>query len=226
MALLRLLAINPITKWFQWLIMQYRLKSKYNSISVGYMSEIINSSFSQENHIFPFARIVNTQLGNFSYVGGSTYIFNASIGHFCSIASDCRIGLGIHPTDFISTHPCFYASKGSWSIRPNQNVDFLEYKNITIGHDVWIGTRAIIVDGVKIANGAIIAAGALVTKDVPAYSIVGGVPAKVIKYRFSKEIIKELEKSKWWEWKLEAINKHKNEFINVDLFISNLATQK
>lgn len=217
---LKVLAVNPISKWMQWLVMRRKLLKKEKTLSIGYMSVIIDCVFSRENHIFPHAHMVNVHLGNFSYVGGNTYVKNARIGHFCSIAADCRIGLGIHPANLVSTHPSFYAPKHEWSIYPNSKVDITEYKDIEIGHDVWIGTRVIIVDGVKIGNGAIIAAGAVVTKDVPPYAIVGGIPATIIKYRFSEEDIDLLEKLKWWDWSLERINKEKFHFLDLRSFIS------
>ena len=83
---------------------------------------------------------------------------------------------------------------------------------VEIGHDVWIGTNVTILPSVKIGNGAIIAAGAVVTKDIPDYAIVGGVPAKVLKYRFSDDEIKRLNQSKWWEWPDEKIKRHINKF--------------
>lgn len=215
---LKIISVNPITKWIQWLIMRQKLLKKNESLSVGYMSVIINCTFSIENHIFPFAKLINSHLGNFTYVGGNTHIRNAEIGHFTSIASDCRIGLGIHPINFVSTHPCFYAPKHEWSIYPEEKIEVVEYKKIEIGHDVWIGTGVIIVDGVKIGNGAIVAAGAIVTKDVPEYAIVGGVPAKLIKYRIPQDKIKMLNLIKWWEWDLELVLHNKNIFLDINRF--------
>lgn len=217
---LKALAVNPISKWMQWLIMRQKLMRKHNTLSIGYMSVMIDCSFSRENHIFPYAHLTNTSLGDLTYVGGNTYVKNATIGKFCSIAADCRIGLGIHPAGLVSTHPCFYGPKHEWSIHPDKEVGLTEYKNIEIGHDVWIGTRVIIVDGIKIGNGAIVAAGAVVTKDVPPYAIVGGVPATIIKYRFSEEEIAGLQRLEWWNWPLEKIEQFKLNFLDTGSFIS------
>lgn len=216
--LIKLLSKNPITKWMQWMLLRYRLKKLNGTLSFGYMSKAVNSSFSTENHIFPFVNLYKVKLGNFTYVGGNTNIKNASVGHFTSIASDCRIGLGIHPTNFVSTHPLFYSSKHQWSVFPENEIDFDEYKDIKIGNDVWIGTRVVIIDGIKIGNGAIVAAGAVVTKDVEPYSIVGGIPAKFIKYRFCESKIKELQSIKWWDWNIQKIKKNINFFTDSNNF--------
>lgn len=215
---LKLIFVNPITKWLQWLVMQQKLVRKNPTLKVGYMSVIENCSFSMENHIFPYSKLINVQLGNFSYVGGNTRIQNTDIGHFCSIASDCRIGLGIHPLKMVSTHPSFYAPKHEWSIFPDRDINIIEYKKIEIGHDVWLGIGVIIVDGVKIGNGAIVAAGAVVTKNVPEYAIVGGVPASIIKYRFSDDKITLLKAIEWWKWDIRKIRDKNSLFVDLELF--------
>ena len=91
-----------------------------------------------------------------------------------------------------------------------------------IGNDVWIGTGAILLDGVTIGNGAIVAAGAVVNKDVPPYAVVGGVPAKIIKYRFSEEIVKKLEESRWWEKEESWLLKNAEKFSNIEIFLKSV----
>ena len=152
-----------------------------------------------------------------------------SIGRFCSINQTARIWNN-HAVECVTTHPILdHPSFYSWDKAIEREVYIEKYgkhrenhsyensmirdnKPITIGNDVWIGANAIILPGVKIGDGAIIAAGAVVTKDVDDYAIVGGVPAKLIRYRFSKEVIDKLLKVKWWEWPIEEIEK------NIELF--------
>lgn len=153
------------------------------------------------SHIFSGNTINHSKIGNYSYCNKNCLVQNAIIGNYCSIANDVLIGLGRHPLDKFSTSPVFYKKN---NVLKSNNIDvkdtnFDEYKPIKIGNDVWIGARAIIMDGVTIANGAVIAAGAIVTKDIPAYAIAAGVPSKIIRYRFRDTVIQKLEESKWWE---------------------------
>lgn len=144
--------------------------------------------------------VINSFIDDYSYVGGGSRVQYAKIGKFCSIGPEVRIGLGKHPIHLRSTYPGFYAKDVSfYGVTPEYENPEYEYEPISIGNDVWIGCRAMILDGVKIGDGAIIAAGAVVTKDVPPYAIVGGVPAKIIKFRFEPTHIEELLESKWWD---------------------------
>lgn len=168
---------------------------------------INKASFIDGNcHILENSIILNSLIKRFSYVGRNSIIQNAHVGSFCSIANDVFIGLGSHPTALFSTSPLFYRVNNTFRVKLiDQDYEFSEYQPIEIGHDVWVGARAIIMDGVKIGNGAIIAANGVVTEDVPPYAIVGGVPAKVIRYRFSPEKIEQLQKTQWWTSPLSEI---------------------
>ncbi|WP_291866342.1 CatB-related O-acetyltransferase [Maribacter sp.] len=157
-----------------------------------------NSNISKSAKIYPFSKISNSTISDFSYVSYSCIINVSTIGKFCSIANGVKIGLGIHPTDFISTSPIFYSPTNPLKHTIVSKSCFEENKKVIIGNDVWIGASAIILDGITIGDGAIIAANSVVTKDVSKYSIVGGVPAKEIKKRFSHSIIERLNSLKWW----------------------------
>lgn len=151
------------------------------------------------SHILGGAIINHSEIGNYSYVNRNAIIQNTFIGNYCSIANDVNIGLGKHPLNLQSLSPIFYKKDNTFNIQiVNENIEFEEYERIIIGHDVWIGAKAVILDGVSIASGAVVAAGAVVTKNVPPYAVVGGVPAKIIKFRFEKEKIDELLNSEWW----------------------------
>lgn len=145
------------------------------------------------------------------------------IGRFVSIGRNVEIGLAKHPIDYLSSHPfcvantLFERSEGYDKI---QRLPWSFHAPTIIGNDVWIGAKACVISGVTIGNGAIIAAGSVVTKNVPPYAIVGGVPSKIIRYRFSEQQITSLEQLKWWELPLEKI---KNlPFNDIDLCIEQL----
>jgi acetyltransferase-like isoleucine patch superfamily enzyme len=160
-------------------------------------------------HLLENCIINNSAVQSYTYLGKNCLVQNTSIGKFCSIANDVLIGLGKHPMDLFSTSTLFYRKANTLKIDLiDRNIDFEEYDSISIGHDVWIGARVIIMDGVTIGNGAILAANAVVVKDVPPYAVVGGVPAKIIKYRFPANKIEELVEQKWWMWDLEKIKNY------------------
>lgn len=154
----------------------------------------------------------NVKIGKCTYLSSNSIIeSNVEIGAYCSLAPHIHVAPGEHYTNFISTHPVLF--NPSWRKKLNieekesyiKNIKKTEVKTI-IGNDVWIGLNCIIMRGVKIGDGAVIAAGSVVTKDVPPYAIVGGTPAKIIKYRFNKAEIKLLLKQKWWNKPLNSID--------------------
>jgi len=138
------------------------------------------------------------------------------IGKFCAIAAETRfIMTGDHKLDAISTYP-FPIFEEGWETAFNVR-DLPVKGDIVVGNDVWFGYGCLIKNGVTIGNGAIIAAGAVVVKDVPAYSIVGGNPAKVVKMRFDDKTIGRLEKISWWDWDIEKINRNLKVICSLDV---------
>jgi chloramphenicol O-acetyltransferase type B len=143
-----------------------------------------DSTIGINSHIFSNCIVNHSHIGNYTYIGRNSLIQNAIIGNYCSISHDLNCGLGNHPLNLFSTSPIFYRKRNPLHLEiVKENSSFIEYKPISIGHDVWIGARVTILDGINIGNGAVIASGAVVTKDVPPYAIVGGVPARIIRYR-------------------------------------------
>ncbi len=182
-------------------------KFRFKKVIIDKGCCIDNKSIIKPNvHILENCIINNSQIDSFSYMGKNCLAQNVSIGKYCSIANDVYIGLGKHPVNFFSTSTIFYKKFNTLKIKLVDNdLAFCEYDKITIGNDVWIGARSIIMDGVKIGHGSIIAANSVVTKDVPPYAIVAGIPAKIIKFRFKEKKVNRLLLSRWWENKLSDI---------------------
>ena len=155
---------------------------------------------------------------SYTYVSYNSKISNTVIGKFCSIGPNFIAGWGIHPTHGISTHPMFYSTKKQNGMTLSTDNKFKEQAPIKIGNDVFIGMNTIVLDGVEIGDGAIIGAGAVVTKDIPPYAIAVGNPIKVIKYRFEDPTIDNILKIKWWE-KEETLQDVERHFFEVEKFI-------
>lgn len=138
------------------------------------------------------------------------------IGKFCAIAAETRfIMTGDHKLDAITTYPFPIFGHG-WEAAFNV-YDLPVKGDIVVGHDVWFGYDSLVMNGVTIGNGAIIAARAVVVKDVPAYAIVAGNPAKVVKMRFDDKTIDRLQKIAWWNWNIQKINKNLKLLCNLDI---------
>lgn len=149
--------------------------------------------------IYRGAVLTNVAIGRKSYVAEAAHIGECEIGAFSSIGPQAIIGgLGSHPTRYLSTHPAFYSTLGQAGHTFAESDRFEELSKTVIGNDVWIGARALILDGRSVGDGAVVAAGAVVTRDVPPYAIVGGVPARVIRYRFAPDVIEALLAWRWW----------------------------
>lgn len=162
--------------------------------------------FSVDVKLYRGARLTQVKIGRMSYVAEEALLGYCEIGAYSSIGPQSRIGgLGAHPTQFISTHPAFYSTRcqSGHSFSKIDKID--ELQKTILGNDVWVGANAIILDGCRIGDGAIVAAGSVVTKDVPAYAIVGGIPAKLLRYRFKQEVIDALKEWQWWNFSDEVL---------------------
>ncbi len=152
-----------------------------------------------------------------SYARGlSIYCWNpdvrVSIGKYVSVADNVTlVAGGEHSAGFVSTYPFI----GKWGLEQYRSMEGPRTKgNIEIGHDVWLGQGSTILSGVRVGDGAVVAAGAVVTKDVPDYAVVGGVPARVIRYRFDPETIRNLKTVRWWDWSRREIIERYPEFAD------------
>jgi acetyltransferase-like isoleucine patch superfamily enzyme len=218
---------NPITLWLRWLLtwFQYKISNlgKHNRIEYG--AELTAVKLGAYSAVYKHARLRSCSLDDFSYVARDSQVHHATIGKFCCIGPQVLIGLGEHPSkDFVSSHPMFYSEIGQANPVIVARSLFNEYPHTTIGHDVWIGARAIIRSGITIGNGAIIASGAVVTKDVAPYSIVGGVPAQHIRFRFTDDEIAKLERLRWWDNDLAWFKQNAEAMRDVKTLLSKAPT--
>jgi acetyltransferase-like isoleucine patch superfamily enzyme len=185
--------------------------------------------FEGHNAVFSGTEILGSHIGLCTYIANNSRIMAAKIGRFCAIGDNVQTFMGRHPAkQFVSTHPAFYSMQKVVDITfaKKQRFDehiYLDAEKkyvVQIGNDVWIGNDVTIMDGIRIGDGAIIGTGAVVTKDVAPYAIVGGVPAQLIRYRFTDDQIKFLLEFKWWDKDFDWIKNHYELFSDIDMFIN------
>lgn len=164
--------------------------------------DVANSTLGAFTELGQGTRMQNTQFGDYSYTDRYADVANAQIGKFANIAAFSRIGPTAHPMDLASMHHMLYRSDDYWGDTPRWDAFFEKRaaRITTLGHDTWIGAQAVVMPEVSIGTGAVVAAGAVVTKDVAPYMIVAGVPAQPLRERFAHQIAERLMALAWWDW--------------------------
>lgn len=201
----------------------YYFKYKLNLFGVIFNHR---TTFKGYNVIGKGSVITDSSIGLCSYIGINSKLPNTIVGSFCSIAENVKVVYYTHPSSgFVSTSPVFFSKRNQCGISFTDNQFFEETllvdgRYLIIGNDVWIGSDVIIKGGITIGDGAIIAMGAVVCSDVPPYAIVGGVPAKIIRYRFTNDEVSKLLETKWWTKDIEWIKKNHKSFINIQQFMN------
>lgn len=170
-----------------------------------------NCVVDKTSKVYERSELQNVSIGKHSYIGKSSVISDAKIGNFCSIAGYGQIGGGMHPTNMVSTSPSFLSGKSSTG-HNFARLSFHSSTTVEIGHDVWIGAGCYIKAGIKIGIGSIIGAHSVVVHDIEPYTIVAGVPAKVIRKRFDDQTIEKLLNLKWWNWPDEKVAQYAQYF--------------
>ena len=200
-----------------WLLLgRNKMKKKIKGFHAHWDTEVSpDSIFDEYAQVFDGSTVNSTHVGRFSKIISASVSYS-DLGAFVSLAPRCNVGGGgDHPLDQVSHHSLFYSTNARQ--HPHLNLASKdkyagELKKTTIGNDVWVGSDAIVKHGITIGDGAVVAAGAVVVKDVPPYAIVGGVPAKVLKYRHPPELRESLIESQWWNWPIAALQVISDEF--------------
>ena len=177
------------------------------NVIIGDYTRTENSFYHKNVRIQRNGMIYYSEINNHSYTGRNCTIWHTSIGKFCSLSWNLSIGAANHDYSRTTTHSFLYAPEFGFIDEPNHNYNHFD-SPCNIGNDVWIAANVCICRGVTIGDGAVIGAGAVVTKDVPPYAIVAGVPARIIKYRFDENIIEKLLEIKWWDFPDDIIKKN------------------
>lgn len=184
--------------------------------------EVRDSHLGPWTEIGPGCRLLECAIGAYSYAHEWVDMASTVVGRFCSIASHVRMNPGNHPMERATQHHCTYRRRrfGFSETDDQQFFDWRRQHPCRIGHDVWVGHGALIMPGVQVGTGAVIAAGAVVTKDVEPYTIVGGVPAKLIRPRCTREQADALMSIAYWDWEHEVISQRIDDLaLPVEQFI-------
>lgn len=212
-----------IIRSFLYLIIMIIQRIRNRTVIFEYASKApLTTVFEGRNKLSHHA-FFRGELGFASYIGSNSVV-EGKIGRFCSIAEKVSFIGATHPVnDYVSTHPCFYSMKkqSGFTYATEQIFDEVPKLNgsqysIEVGNDVYIGYGVTVIGPCRIGNGAVVAAGSVVTTDVPDFAIVGGVPARIIRYRFTEEQIAFLNKLQWWDKPHEWIKSHVNSFSSIE----------
>jgi acetyltransferase-like isoleucine patch superfamily enzyme len=215
--------MNPVT-WAKSLIRLALQRKKFPTSSIFHGAIIDGASnLGDYSVLFRDVSLITSSVGAYSYVQSGSFISNATIGKFCSIASNVSIGLANHPLHMVSSSPVFYDNTQPLPKFLVENRLFSEtLPKTVIGADVWIGQGAMIKAGITIGVGAVIGAGSVVTKDIEPYVIAAGNPCRKIRLRFAEDVVQQLIGSKWWELPDATLIKLAPTFIDPQIFLKSV----
>ncbi|WP_029351617.1 DapH/DapD/GlmU-related protein [Bosea sp. 117] len=186
-------------------------------------AELVRCALGRYTEVGARTLMLEVAMGDYSYIAHDGEVAYSTIGKFASIAAMTRINPGNHPMERASQSHFTYRASAYFDDAQDEDAffDWRRAHHVTIGHDVWIGHGAVILPGRGVGDGAVVAAGAVVTKDVPAYAIVAGVPAKVVRPRFPAAVAERLAALGWWDWPHERLRVALDDFraLSVEAFL-------
>ncbi len=198
------------------------VRSKFNYLVHPNKKELINCNISPKAKLYDPYSLADVNVDEGTYISSNGRISLATIAKYCSIGPDLCCGWGVHPINGISTSPMFYSPYKQNGRSLVTQSKFEERKRVFIGNDVFIGRNVIILDGVTIGDGAVIGAGALVSKNIPPYAVAVGNPIKIIKYRFTEDIIEKLLALQWWNKNEDVLKKLAEHCFDVEAFLEEM----
>ncbi len=186
---------------------------------------VLDCHFGRYTEVAALTRMKDCVLDDYSYVMQNGELMSTDIGKFANIAAAVRINPGFHPMERPSLHHFTYR-RAMYGLDDQDDAAFFDWRarqRVQIGHDTWIGHGAVIMPGVRIGNGAVIGSNSVVTKDVPAYAIAAGAPAKVLRQRFPRDIAQAIEATAWWDWEHELLRERMADFCDLRQFLAKYA---
>uniref|UniRef100_A0A7C1T5X0 Acetyltransferase n=1 Tax=Agrobacterium albertimagni TaxID=147266 RepID=A0A7C1T5X0_9HYPH len=181
-------------------------------------ARVVNSTLGRYTEVADRCRLDEVEMGDYSYIMQDGSVWCANIGKFANIAAAVRINATNHPTWRPTLHHFTYRAADYFDGADNDH-DFFAWRRdnrVVIGHDVWIGHGATVLPGVTVGDGAVIGAGAVVSRNVGPYTIVGGVPAKLIRERFPRPVAERMQSLAWWDWDHDRLFAALDDFRHLD----------
>lgn len=192
---------------------------------IGDSAVIQNGRFGRYTEIGERVRFTDSELGDYSYLGHDCELMSTDVGKFANIAAQVRANPGFHPMERPTQHHFTYR-RVMYGLATEDDADFFEWRRrqrVSIGHDTWIGHGVVIMPGVSIGHGAVVGSHSVVTRDVPAYAIVAGAPARVLRMRFPSDIADALQATAWWDWPHDLLAERMADFCDLRRFLARYA---